>query len=821
MTTLIQDLRYGIRQLARNPGFTAVAVLTLALGIGANTVIFSMVNGLLFRPLPVKDPGQVYTLSADTKGGGRSNGFSYPDFQEIRRQTGTIFSGVAEVQLFGVTGLSFNDHNERMWTHFVTGNYFELLGIHPAVGRLILPTEGNVAGADPVLVLGYSFWKAHFGGDPSVVGKKALVNGRPVTIVGVAPEGFHSESSFFDAQGYMPLGMSVVSPQFKMDFLKDYRAKVGILIGRVKPGVSRKEIDATMAVVAKRLAAKYPKTDDWTNLNAFPLPPSGPTSSPSHSPLVAVSTLFLSLAAIVLLVACLNLTNIVLARVSVRQRELAVRAALGESRSRLIRRLLTETLLLASFGCVGGILIGLAGNHALDRLPLHTSLPIILDFQFDWRVFVYASAVALIAAAVTGILPALWVARRDLNDFLHTTGHADAPQGYRFRKGLVVFQVGGSLMLLIVAGLFTRSLIKAQKSDLGFDPRHVLNLTIDPSLAGYNQEKANQFLENVLQRTRALPGVRSASLAAIVPMGTNSMGDAIEIPGSETAPGQHPPFAGVNIVSPEYFKTMGIPLLHGRTIRQTDEQNSARIAVINQAMAERFWPGQNPLGKQFRLKDKPGPPVNVVGVVRNSRTDNLFEPVGPYFYMPLAQDRETPLTLQVRTIGRPESEAQGIVRLVKSLEPTMPLVNVQTMHEALDTLNGLLLFRWGAALAVALGFLGLILAIVGLYGVISYVTSQRTHEIGVRMALGARPGHVLRIVLRQGLFIVLLGEVVGVFATFAVARLVMRFLVGVPPTDPVTFVSVSFLVVAVALAASYVPARRAAKVDPWEALRYE
>ena len=370
LADLWQDTRYGLRMSGRNPGITAVAVTTLALGIGLNTVIFSMVNGLLLRPLPVRHPEQIYTLAKEKNGVGSGNMFSYQDFQEIRKQTNALFSDLAGVHFSGVTGLGTSGSSERMWTYFVTGNFFNMLGIRPALGRLILPAEGRLAGADPVLVLGYSFWKAHFGGDPNIVGKKASVNGRPVTIVGVAPEGFRPVIPFLDTQGYMPLGMAVIDSQTKSDFLNDRQAKSLVLIARVKPGVSDKEIQTTVDVTAKRLAAEYPKADDWTTLNAFPLPPTGPTSRPDQT-LTVLSALFLTLAAIVLILACVNVTSILLARATVRRREIAIRAALGATRGRLIWHLLTESFLLALLGCMGGILLGVAGSRAVSSLPLH------------------------------------------------------------------------------------------------------------------------------------------------------------------------------------------------------------------------------------------------------------------------------------------------------------------------------------------------------------------------------------------------------------------------------------------------------------------
>ena len=820
MPTVIQDLKFGLRMLAKNPGFTAAAVTTLALGIGLNTVIFSMVNGLILRPLPVRQPAQIYTLSAEKKGGAFGNVFSFQDLDEIRNQTTTLFSDVAGVYGSSITGLSISGKSERMWTDFVTGGFFKMLGIRPAVGRLILPAEGRIAGADPVLVLGYSFWKAHFGGDPSIIGKKASVNGRPVTIVGVAPEGFRSDSSLLDTQGYMPLGMAVIDSQTKSDFLSDHQAKDLVLIARIKPGVTGKEIQPTLDVVAKRLAAEDPKADDWITLIAFQLGPTGPSSRPEHS-LAVLAALFLTLASIVLILACVNVTSIVLARATARRREIAIRAALGATRGLLIWHLLTESFLLALLGCIGGILLGFAGSRAVSALPLHIATPVILDFQFDWRVFAYAIAVALLAGVIAGIAPALRASGGNLNVFLHQGARTMPPSGHRLRKILVMSQVGGSVTLLIVAGLFLRSLLAVQQSDLGFDPQHTLNVTMDPHLAGYDQDQSDQLVDSVLERVRALPGVQSASLAATVPMGSYNLGDLLEVEGFGLSPGQQGPSAGYNVVSPGYFETMHIPLLLGRDVRETDKQNSTRIAVINQAMAERFWPGLDPLGKQFRVKENPNHPLEVIGVVRNSRTYDLYSPEGPYFYMALAQKRMLPVTLQVRTAGDPQSMAHEVVATIKSLEPVMPLGDVQTMGEALDTPSGLLFFRFGAGLATAMGILGLILAVIGVYGVVSYTATQRTQEIGIRMALGALPREILRMIFRQGVLIVVPGTVVGVLAAFAIARLIGGFLVGVIPSDPVTYAGVALMMALVALAASYMPARRATKVDPMVALRNE
>ncbi len=815
---LWQDTRYGMRILARNPAFTIVAAVTLALGIGLNTAIFSMVNAILLRPLPVSHPEQIYTLSASGKAGG--NTFSYLDLKDIRKQTTSLFSDMAGVQILSTTGLSMAGQSERMWTDFVTGNFFALPGVRPALGRFILPSEGQVAGADPVLVLNYAFWQAHLGADRNIVGKKASVNGRPVTIVGVAPEGFRPISTLIETQGYMPLGMAVVDNQTKSDFLNDRQDKRLILIARLRPGITQGQIRSVLDVVAKRLATEYPKADDWQVLKAFPLPPTGPTSDPPEG-LGVVGALFLTLAAVVLILACVNVANILLVRASVRRGEMAIRTALGAQRGRIIGQLLTESLLLALLGGVGGLVVGLAGSHVLSSLSFHMDLPVILDFHLDWRVFGYALALALVSGVIAGIAPAWRATAGDWNEVLHGSGRTTTAGGHGLRKGLVIAQVGGSLMLLIVAGLFVRSLLNIQKSDLGFDPQHVLNVALNPGLAGYSETQSYEFVDRVLERVRALPGIESASVAASVPMGGTNLGANIVVEGLGSPPQQQTPSAGYTIVSPAYFETMGIRSLHGRGIDETDKPNSARVAVINQAMAERFWPGKDPIGKRFSVEGELDHPLEVVGVVRNSRTSDLSSPQGPFYYIPFAQQRVLPVTLQVRTFGKPEAMGPEVIGLIRSLAPAMPVAGAQTMTDALNTPNGLWFFQLGAGLAATMGILGLILAIIGVYGVVSYMATQRTHEIGIRLALGARPGQILSMIFRQGAGIVVPGAVIGVLAAFALARLMGGVLVGVTTTDPLTYAGVSLLLTLVALAASYIPARRATKVDPMIALRHE
>ena len=819
----LQDIRHALRMLRTSPGFTAVAILTLALGIGANTAIFSLVDCLVLRPLPLERPREIVFLTLARKGSGPSTAFSYPDFTDIQKQTANVLSDVSAVGMFVTDGLAVNGQSQPMWSSYVTGNFWGLLGLKPALGRLILPSEGSIAGADPVLVLSYAYWQSRFNGDPSVIGEKASVNGVPMTIVGVAPKGFHGLTSLLDFQGYIPLGMGAALKDVPKDFLAARgNAEVG-LIARLRTGVSLQQAQAALSVVAQRLSQQYPTTDGKMTLKALHLGPAGLMVDPTNPEILPlVSSVFLILAASVLILACMNIANLCLVRAATRQREMAMRAALGATRARLVRQLLTESLLLALLGCGAGIILGLGGSRAFSSIPLHTSIPLILDFRFDWRVFAYALGAAVLTAALVGIMPGLRAARGDINEILHEGGRTSTAGGHRLRSVLVAVQVGGSLMLLIVAGLFVRSLEKAQHTNLGFDPNHVINLTIDPHEAGYNETQAREFFHTLLDGTRSLPGVQSPSLAASVPMAYGgSNGATLKIADYQPSKDQKGPAASYNAVSSGYFETMRIRLLRGREIRDSDDQNSQRVAIIDQTMADRYWRGQDPIGRHFSTADDPSHPMEVIGVAGNAVADQIFTPDEPFFYVPLFQQYSSVVTLQVRSVAAPEAIVRETTGLIHSLEPAMPVFDVQTMTAALDTLNGFLLFQFAAALAASLGILGLILAVVGVYGVISYAASQRTHEIGIRLALGAQPMQILKMIFGQGFMIVGAGVLAGVLAAEAMARLVGNLLFGVPPGDPLTYVTASVLLAVVALLACYIPARRAMRVDPMVALRFE
>ena len=820
--SLAQDIRFAMRMLRKNPGFTVVAVLTLALGIGANTAIFSLVDWLILRPLPIDQPSGIALLFSTSENGGAGTTFSYPEFLEIQKQTSSVFSGLSAVNLTNIDGLRLDGKSEPILTSYVSGNFFDLLGIKPAQGRLIIPSEGSVAGADPVLVISYAYWKSHFNADPSVIGERATVNGQPITIIGVTPQGFHGLTNVLDTQGYMPLAMAAAFKDARSNFLSDAKYSAFIPIARLKPGVSVQQTQPALQIVAQRLS-ELDHSQNQTTIHAAHFGPTSLSISPTNPAIItAVSSLLLTLAATLLILSCANIGNLLLARAEVRRHEVAMRAALGATRGRLIRQMLTESILLSAFGCIGGLGCGIIASRAMRSISLHTFLPVVLDFHFDWRVFAYALIAAALMGLLVGITPALRAARANLGGPLHESGRTSTVGRQRLRSVLVIAQVASSLTLLIVTGLFVRSLEKAQHANLGFDPNHLLNASIDAHEAGYDENATREFEKLLLERARTLPGVQSASLAFSVPMSYTDDSSALaNIDGYQTTPGEKVPVAGINRVSPDYFATMRIPLLQGRKFQDSDSQGSQRVAIVNQAFVAHYWNGQNPVGRHFSTTGNREHPLEVVGVAKNSREQDMFTQGEPFFYVPLAQDYVPIATLQLRTSGAPEAIAPEVIALIHSLEPAMPVFDIQPMTVTLDGANGLLLFQFAAALAASMGFIGLVLAVVGVYGVISYSAGQRTHEIGIRMALGAQPAQVLKMIVRQGVAIVGIGVIVGTLLAAAMGKLVSGLLLGIAALDPLTYICASAVLVAIAIFACYIPARRATRVDPMEALRYE
>jgi macrolide transport system ATP-binding/permease protein len=820
METFWQDVRYGIRMLLKSPGFAIVAVITLALGIGANTAIFSIVNTILFHPMPVQHPEQIYVLANAQDQAAAQVMFSIPEFRDIQSQSKDVFSDTMAMG-FGLDGMSTGGKAERVLTQYVSGNFFDVMGIKPAIGRLILPSEGDTLMADPVIVLDYAFWQTRFGGDKGIVGKKITLNGRPFTVVGVVSQEFQGINPLFHVNGYLPLGMLPLEG-FPLDIITNRQNRNILLMARMQRGKSMQQAQASLDVISRRLSEAFPKEEKNLKLQLYPELRARPQPDPKNTALV-VSGLFLGLTGLVLLLACANVANILLVRAAIRSREMAIRAAMGAARIRLIRQLLTESVLLSLIGGAAGLALGWFGSSTFASIPLNTDLIGHFYFSFDWRVFAFAFGAALATGIIVGIVPAVRASQGNLAAILHEGGRTVVGGKQRFRNVMVMAQVGASLMLLIVAGLFTRSLaVTQQMHDLGFEPYNVVNFYMDPNEIGYNEVQGREFYRSLLERVRALPGVESASIANSIPMGYFNNVDTLTIEGYVTPPGQPAPALSYNTISTDYFQTLRIPMARGRVFTTADNENAPYVAIINEAMAKKYWPNQDPIGRHFKIGIDPNHSIEVVGVARNSRFAGMTGEINPYFYVPTFQHYSfnSLEALQIRTNAPPGMIIPEVTRVVEELAPELSLFDVKTQAQAMNTLNGLLFYKLGAVLAALFGILGLVLAVVGVYGVISYAASQRTHEIGIRMALGAQRGDILKLVFGQGIWIVGIGVVIGIACALAIAK-VVGSLLAVSAIDPVAYLGATFALAIVALLACYIPSHRAMSVDPMDALRYE
>jgi predicted permease len=813
------DVRYGARMLAKSPAFTIVAILTLAVGIGANTAVFSVVNSFLFHPLPVRDPGRLVVVANGTDDYQSPHEVSNADFKDFQSQSDAFSDMTA--YLIHFSGLTANNRSERVLATYVKGNYFSALGLQPALGRLFLPSEGETLDADPVIVLGYSYWKQRFNGDASIVGKTVILNGQTVTVVGVAPKGFFGTFFIVESNVYVPLGMLGNDAESKKIFNNRGERQLRAL-AHLKPGITMEKARASLQVIADRLNNEYPETNKDLSMAVIPETLARPeASSASLWPLIA--SVFLGLVGMVLLVTCVNVTNLLLARASVRSKEIAIRAALGAGRRRLFRQVLTESLLLAGLGGAAGAALGLWLMKLIETIRLPGDFPMRTSIPFDWRVFLFVASVAIACGLFAGIVPAWRASRMSLNEILRESGRSltGGAEHNRIRNVLVAGQAAGSLVVLIMAGLFLRSLQHAQKTTLGFNPDHVLNLTMDVSQLGYDQNRGANFYRQVGERVRALPGVESASLAYSVPFGYFSQWDNVWREGQEGLPESQVPRPPHNKVDKDYFHTMGIPIVRGRGFSEQDQSTSTRVAVVNETMARTFWPGQDPIGHHFRYGTAQAEPVEVVGVAKDGKYVWIAEDQRTYFYVPTTQDYSAVRVLQVRASVPPAVLTRSIEDQIHSVEPNLPVFEVMSMDTALQGGNGLFLFRVAAIFAGILGGLSLFLAVCGVYGVVSYGVNQRTHEIGIRMALGAQQQNILHLVILQGIKLVLAGLVLGIAVSAGLARVLESLLVDTGTLDPLAYGAASLLLVAVAVMACYLPARRAMRVDPLGALRYE
>jgi predicted permease len=798
--------------LLKNPTFTAIAALSLALGIGANTTVFSWMKGILFRPVPGAVASDRLVVVAGRSVSGSHTSLSYPDYVDLR-DSSEAFSGLIAFEL---SPMSMSDGREarRVYGSLVSGNYFDTLGVRAALGRTFTADEDKTPNAHPVAVISHGLWQRAFGSDQNIAGKTVSLNNHPFTIIGVAPEEFVGTFVGLSIDLWVPVMMQelVLAGGSRIN---ERGSRWLLSMGRLKDGVSINQAGASIDNITRRLAEQYPRTNEGRSAELFPL-----WKSPWGAGMFLRPVLFVLFAVVslVLLIACANVANLCLARAFARRKEIAIRLSMGASRARLVRQLLTESILLAILGGVGGLFIAYWSTGLFSAFVPAVDLPVKFSVEVDSAALAFTLLISIATGIMFGLAPALQASKPDLIAALkEDTAKSSGGRGRaRLRGALVVAQVALSLLLLISAGLFLKSLGRAQTVDPGFDPKGVLLASMDLFANGYTTEGGKAFQRQLIERVSALPGVESVSFARRVPLGlggTSSSTFAIE--GYEPRPGEEINVA-YNNVSPGYFRTMRIPMLSGRDFAAEDNDQSQKVVVINETMAKRYWRGEDPVGRVMRRgKDS----FVVAGVARDIKYNTLGEEPQPYLYFPLLQDYRPDVTLQVRTIAGPVALVDGVRQTVGAMDERLPLFDVKTLgeHISMSTIPQ----RIAAMMLGLFGALALALASVGLYGVMAHAVNQRTQEIGIRMALGASYGNVLALVLGQGMKLALVGVGVGLAAAFALTRLLASILIGVSATDFLTFAATSLLLVGVALAACFIPARRAARLDPMIALRRE
>ena len=821
MNRILHDLRGGYRLMLKSPGFSLVAILSLALGIGANTAIFSVVSAVLFRPLPVKDPHQLVSLYSGFGSNRTTYGpFSYVDYVDFAEKT-DVFSGlVAHFQDSMILGES--DQGLQVQSAIVTGNYFSVLGVEAVRGRTFTAEEGRVQGANPVAVVSYSLWQKRFNGDPNLPGTTVKLKGHPFTVIGVVPERFTGTDLGRAPDIWVP--MSMYAQVGLSDTMMNERQNHWLsVIGRLKPGVTVEQAQARVNVLGKQLTQEYPT--EWTKgkeeRTVTVLSQSTAWYPPEvQSAIVGVSGLLMGIVGLVLVIACTNLANLMLARASSRRKEMSIRMALGAKRGRVIQQLLTESVLLSLVGGVVGVLIVSLSENLLVAFKPAVASQITLDIGFDARVFIFTLLISVLTGVLCGLAPALQATKVDLVRDLKNES-AFLGRGYRrysVRNLLIVAQVSVSLVLLVGAGLFVRSLRNAQSINPGFEMDHLLTMKLDTTVVGLEADKAMAFYQNVMDQTRNVSGVRSVTMASSGPLEVVSGLRPVYVEGYSASAGEDMNYS-FNIVAPHYFQTMGIPLVQGREFTEADTSKAPNVVIINETMARTFWPNESPIGKRISDNGQPGPYRVVVGVARESKYLTLGEAPRPYYYIPLQQDFFPSARLHVRTVGDPQSMVNAVRNIVRGVDATVPISNVQTGGEHLGL--ALLVPRIGAMLLGPAGVVALVLGIIGLYGVMSYSVARRTREIGIRMALGAQEVDVLRMVMKEGMGLVGIGLLLGLTVALVITRVLTSFLYGISATDPLTFVAVSLILIAVALVSIFIPARKALKVQPNIALRYD
>ena len=818
MYTFIRDLKYGIRMLAKAPGISAVAVLALALGIGANAAIFSSVSAFLFRPLPVPQPDQLVRPFETTDDRGTTDTFSYADFVDYRDQS-TSFEGLVAEDMTQAA-ISTQNQNDVIWGQVVSGNYFDVLRLRPAQGRSFAPDEDQTPGAKPVVVVSHSLWQRRLGSDPNIIGKTIDLNNRLYTVIGVAPEFFKGTKFGLSMDFWTPMAMAEELRR-EPGLLKERGSHWMNVFGRLKPGVSRAQAGAELSTIAQRLNQTYP-TDRAAATRAVVKTEIDGRWGEATAIMKSGSAIAMAIVGLILLIACANVANLLLARAAVRRKEIGVRLALGASRARLIRQLLTESLLLSVLGGGFGLLLAYWVTRLMQGFVPSLPYNMVNDFfALDTRALVFTLVVSLATGFVFGLAPAWHASNPEIVPVLKgDTGEGQKRARFTLRNLLVVAQVTLSLIVLVCGGLFIKSFRNAQKMDPGFNPQGVLLISLNPELIGYDEEQTKTFFTQIVERTGSLPGVQAASVTRLVPLSDSSNSSApILKEGEQLAPGS----AGRNImntvVSPGYFKTLQIPLLAGRDFDQRDRKGAPRVIIVNERMAQMLWPGESAIGKHIFIGSNSPNALEVVGVAKTGKYRALAEDPRPYYYSHMAQRGPDGMTLIVRTAGDPHSLVGAIRSQVEAIDRRLPLFAIKTMTEHMSW--PLWAPNMAATLSLAFALVALLLSAVGLYSVMAYVVSQRTREVGIRMALGANREDVLKMITSQGMKLAVIGIAIGFVMSLALSRVLSSVLIGVGAYDVTIFIVVPLLLALVAFVACLVPARRATKVDPLVALRYE
>ena len=813
LSTLRQDIVFALRTFSKNRGFTAAVAISIGLGIAANTTVFTMVDAMLLGDLPVREPGSLVSLN-----GGKS--FSWPDYLDYRDQGKAALEGLTAYFVIVPASVGGAGEPERVWGQAVAGNYFSLLGVPMQLGRGILPDEDVAGGRNPVVVLSNGLWKRRFASDPNVAGKDILLNNTRYTVVGVTAPEFHGADRGLLPEFWAPLAMtSQLMPDIPADKLRDQRnAQWVLLIGRLGPGVSRAQATAVLNVIKRRIEGAYHKGEKQ---DALTLSGAGGLPGGLNQGALGLFAVFAVVVGLVLLIACVNVASLLLARATTRRREIGIRLSVGASRWRLVRQLLTESMLLSLIGAVLGFTMAWMAVSAIAGFKLPLPIPIGFVLQPDLRVVLFTAVLAVGTGIVFGLVPALRATRPDLTTWLknESTGLGGLRR-FGLRNALVLVQVSLSLVLLVCAGLFLRSLQNASSIDLGMRTNGVTFMAFDPKLSHYSPEKSRHFLAQVRERVSAMPGVQSVSFVDSIPLSIGGISLDVDANGKD---GAKEVTADVYNVGARFFETMGIPVSRGREF--DPRSDSGASAVLNEELARQLFPGHNALGQQISVKGINDKNLyEVVGVVKNAKSKTLGETSQPCLFLFLEPKPEQAMSFfGISVIARgstPPGQLEHAVReQIRALDPNLPVFNAETMTEHVN--KSMLLPKLCATLLGVFGLVGVVLATLGLYGVMSYAARARTKEIGIRLAVGAQPRGILRMVAGQGLLLAGIGVAAGLAISFGVTRFTASLLYGVSATDALTFIGVPLLMLAVALVAVLIPARRAARVDPLEALRYE